>query len=335
MLTEVIAEIGNSHEGSLGVAKSFVDMAVDAGAHVVKFQMHMAEFESSSSDEFRIKFSDQDQSRKDYWNRVAFTPNQWTILSDYCDSRNIEFLCTPFSIEAAQILMGHTDIKRWKVGSGDAVNFPLIDFLVETGFPLVISTGLVSWEELLLLKTRLISKQAWQRTTLMHCVSEYPTPLNRSALNMIEELKGLGCSVGLSDHSGSLTPGLLGIANGISALEVHITPHRSYFGPDVSSSLTPEQLRMLTQFSKDVEIINNSPRSRNELLGNSQRTQRLFRKGLYWKTNMHKGSTVKISDLSFLKPSQGIDAIDYESVVGKTLKTNVVKGEVVSYEDFE
>ena len=334
MQTEVIAEIGNSHEGSLGVAKSFVDMAVDAGASVVKFQMHLAEFESSSSDEFRIKFSDQDKSRVEYWNRVAFTPEQWSILSDYCEAKNTEFLCTPFSIEAAVILMESTSVNRWKVGSGDAVNFPLIDFLVETGFPLIISTGLVSWEEVLKLKARLIGNGAWSRTTLMHCVSEYPTPLNRSALNIIEDLKSLGCSVGLSDHSGSLSPSLLGIANGISVLEVHLTPHQSYFGPDVSSSLTPEQLKIVTQFSNDVATIKNNPKSRNDLFGDSERTQKLFRKGLYWKMDMDKGSTVNISNLSFLKPSQDIDAINYESVLGKKLKIHVAKGDVVKLEDF-
>lgn len=335
MQTEVIAEIGNSHEGSLGVAKSFIDMAVTAGASVVKFQLHLAEFESSSSDEFRIKFSDQDKSRIDYWNRVAFTPEQWSILSNYCGEKKIEFLCTPFSIEAAEILMGFTNIKRWKVGSGDAVNFPLIDFLVETGFPLIISTGLVSWEELLKLKARLIRNNAWSRTTLMHCVSEYPTPLSRSAINIIEDLRNLGCSVGLSDHSGSLSPSLLGIASGISLLEVHLTPHHTFFGPDVSSSLTPEQLKIITQFSCDVATINKNPRSRNELFGDSERTRKLFRKGLYWKMDLAKGSTVQYSDLSFLKPSQHIDAMDFESVVGKRLRTNVTKGEVVKYEAFE
>ena len=80
MRTEVIVEIGNSHEGSLGIAKCFIDMAKATGASVVKFQMHIAEFESSDLDEFRVRFSDQDKTRIDYWNRVAFTPEQWQFI---------------------------------------------------------------------------------------------------------------------------------------------------------------------------------------------------------------------------------------------------------------
>lgn len=334
MQTEVIAEIGNTHEGSLGIAKSLIDMAAVAGADTVKFQMHLSEYESSEFDEFRIKFSDQDRSRSDYWNRVAFSPTEWALLSEYCELKEIEFLCTPFSVEAAQILLKSTGIRRWKVGSGDAVNFPLIDFLIETGYPLIISTGLISWEELLLLKERLVRKGAWSRTTLMHCVSEYPTPLSRSALNMIQELKELGCEVGLSDHSGELAPSLIGIASGISILEVHLTPHELFFGPDVSSSLNPEQLKIITDFSRNAYILKQNPRSRNELFGDVERTRKLFRKGLYWRSNLDEGTFVQLSDLIFLKPSMEIDAIEYESVIGRQLKCKVHKGGVVKFEEF-
>jgi N,N'-diacetyllegionaminate synthase len=335
MQTEVIVEIGNSHEGSLGIAKCFIDMAKTAGASVVKFQMHISEFESSDLDEFRVKFSDQDKSRVDYWDRVAFAPEQWQLLSNYCDSQDIEFLCTPFSIEAAEILMEVTSIKRWKVGSGDAVNFPLIDYLISTEFPLIISTGLISWEELMVLKDRLMRLGAWSRTTLMHCVSQYPTPIENSGLNMINELRELGCSVGLSDHSGRLSPSLMAISCGISSLEVHLTPHHLFFGPDVSSSLTTEQIKVISEFARDVHLLNANPRSKSYLFENASQTRKLFRKGVYWNYDLKAGTTIQYSDLIFLKPSQEIDSFDFEKVVGKVLTRPVTARKAAKFDDFQ
>jgi len=335
MQTEIIVEIGNSHDGSLGIAKSFVDMAISAGASVVKFQMHIAEYESSESDEFRVRFSDQDATRVDYWNRVGFSAQEWENLSNYCDSKNIEFLCTPFSIEAAQILLDKTSVKRWKVGSGDAVNFPLIDFLASTKLPLIISTGLISWDELIQLKNRLIDSGVWSQTTLMHCVSEYPTPLENSALNMIDELKELGCAVGLSDHSGKLSPSLKAVAHGIPILEIHMTPHEIFFGPDVTSSLTPNQIKIISEFAKDNEVLNLNPRSKNSLFSDVSRTRRLFRKGVYWKNELEAGTTINFADLAFLKPCQEIDSIDFESVIGRVTVKKVVPGKAAQYDDFK
>lgn len=335
MRTELIVEIGNSHDGSLGIAKSFIDIAKAAGAPVVKFQMHIAEFESSDLDEFRVQFSDQDKTRVDYWNRVAFTPEQWKLISNYCDSQDIEFLCTPFSIEAAEILMQMTSVKRWKVGSGDAVNLPLIDFLASTEMPLIISTGLISWSEITFLKDRLLRLGAWSRTTLMHCVSQYPTPLENSGLNIISELRELGCSVGLSDHSGKLSPSLMAISHGISLLEVHLTPHPLFFGPDVNSSLTGEQIRFISDFTRDVEILEANHRSKSSLFEDASKTRRLFRKGVYWKSDLKAGTTIKYSDLKFLKPSQEIDSLDFEKVVGRVLTRPVMAGKAAKFDDFE
>lgn len=334
MRTEIIVEVGNSHDGSLGIAKSFVDMAVSAGASTVKFQMHLAQYESSDSDEFRVRFSDQDSTRVEYWNRVSFTPHQWGIISDYCDSKEIEFLCTPFSIEAASILLEVTSIKRWKVGSGDAVNFPLIDFLAESQLPLIISTGLISLDELSLLKERLENLGAWNRTTLMHCVSQYPTPLENSALNMIDELKSFGCNVGLSDHSGQLAPALTAISQGVPLIEVHMTPHSQFFGPDVSSSLKPEEIQFLCNYAQDFNLMMSNPKDKMSLFEDASNVRRLFRKGIYWKENLAAGTKIQYSDLVFLKPCQEIDAMNFEEVIGKVLKNNVHAREAAKTSEF-
>ncbi len=333
-MAEIIVEIGNMHEGSLGIALGFIDMVAASGANIVKFQMHLSEFEGTADEPFRVNFSKQDRTRKEYWDRVNFTDNGWREISTYAGNKGLEFMCTPFSIEAAKKLMRLTSVKRWKVGSGDAVNFPLIDFLAQTEMPLIISTGLVSWEEIILLKQRLERLGAWDRTTLMHCVSEYPTPLEHSSLDLIKRLSALGCGVGLSDHSGNYWVPAFGLTKGIALLEIHLTPDRNFFGPDVTSSLLPAEIANLVEFNNVVSRLQSSGLSKDELYLNAERTRQLFRKGIYWATDMSVGDVCSMENISFLKPMIGIDSMDFEKVLGRQVTRTIIANSQVSLEDF-
>jgi N,N'-diacetyllegionaminate synthase len=321
---EIIVEIGNIHEGSVGIAKSLIDMVASSGADSVKFQMHISEYESHETEDFRIKFSDQDKSRNSYWDRVSFSSDNWRLLDSYATSKGLEFLCTPFSIQAAVLLLEKTKIRRWKVGSGDASNFPLIDFLIETNLPMIISTGLVSEIEINRLLRRIDGKGARERTTLMHCVSQYPTPVEKSGLDIISYLKNTGYRVGLSDHSGNLNIAMYALSLEIEILEIHLTPHKLFFGPDVTSSLVIEEIESLVKFRNTLRIIRNSKSiTRNDLYHESKSYRELFRKGIYFAKNLPRNHVIRYEDLLFLKPSRFIDAIDFESVLGKTLMLDV------------
>jgi N-acetylneuraminate synthase len=335
MPLDVIVEIGNSHEGSLGIAKSFVEMVAETGAKTVKFQMHLAEHEGTRDEPFRKIFSAQDQSRADYWRRVNFTPDGWRDLVEFTLNQGLEFLCTPFSREAADLLIEMNAVKRWKVGSGDAPNIPFIDHLIQTNLPIVLSTGLVSWQEILKIVDRFELKNAKNRLTLMHCVSMYPTPLESSSLNLIDELKKLGVGVGLSDHSGKVSTALSGIAKGIKTLEVHMAPHRKFFGPDTTSSLLPDEISTIIEISRDWDVLNAHPNSKELLFNQSEPLRKIFRKGIYWAVDKKVGAQITFEDLRFLKPVQGLDAIDFEGVLGKKIHREVSAGEPLSPTDFE
>jgi N-acetylneuraminate synthase len=192
-MSEIIVEIGNTHEGSLGIAKSFVRMAAESGVTTVKFQMHIPEHEGIPNEPFRVKFSDQDENRQSYWRRVNFSLENWGLLKQYCDQVGVEFLCTPFSVEAAEVLFENKLVKRWKIGSGNATDWPLIDYVSKTGMPLLISTGLASEAELTKVKERLVALGSWENTTLLHCVSKYPASMDQLDLHLMDELAKLGC----------------------------------------------------------------------------------------------------------------------------------------------
>lgn len=336
MNQEIIVELGNVHEGSVGIAKSLIDMVALTGADIVKFQMHLAEFEGLPAEPFRVKFSDQDATRSEYWNRVNFSENHWRLLSDYSISKGLEFLCTPFSMQAAQSLLENTGIKRWKLGSGDASNFPLIDFLAGTNLPIIISTGLVSESEIEKLVLRLENLGIKESTVLMHCVSQYPTPLEKSSLHLIDYLKSTGCKVGLSDHSGLLATALYGLSRGVEILEIHLTPHALFFGPDISSSLETHEIQSIVDFRNSLKLIRSSDSlTRNDLYGDAESIRMIFRKGVYWAHDLEPGHIVTLNDLAFLKPCTDIDAIDFEQVLGKKLISKVFTKNPVDWNELD
>jgi N-acetylneuraminate synthase len=331
---EIIVEIGNTHEGSVGIAQCFIEMAANAGAKIIKFQMHIAEKEGIENEPFRVKFSAQDKTRQEYWRRINFKVEDWIYLAEYCRKLNVEFLCTPFSIDSAKVLLENNLVKRWKVGSGQATDFPLIDYLISTKMPLIISTGLISEKEIGLLKNRLINSHAWDRTTLMHCVSKYPVPITEIDLPLMKSLKSLGCKVGYSDHSGSEIVIYSAITMGASIIEIHMTPRPDFFGPDVSSSHTPEQISRIVSFAKIYPQLATAARTKDEHFESVAELRKLFRKGIYWAKNKKSGEMVELSDLHFLKPVGEVDVIDFEKFLGKRLCQDVVIGSPLRYSDF-
>lgn len=331
---EIISEIGNLHEGSLGVAKSFVMMAKNAGADVVKFQMHLAEAEGIPDEPFRIRFSDQDRNRQDYWRRVNFDETSWVNLAKFCKDKDIEFLCSVFSIEAAKFLEEEKLVRRWKVGSGNATDWPMLDFLITTRKPLIISTGLVSSSEIEKLIEFLKENKALDQTTLLHCVSKYPVSIGELDLHLMDDLRKSGVSVGFSDHSGSIFPSIYAISLGAEIVEVHLTPRKDYFGPDVSSSITPEELEIISGYRDSFAIMKESKGSKEEHFKRVQTLQSIFRKGVYWAENLPPGTRVEMHHLRFLKPVKGIDVVDYQRLLGLTTINAVNKNDPALWRDF-
>lgn len=334
--TRIIAEIGNSHEGSLGIALSMIDMAAFAGADIVKFQLHLSEFESSIFEPFRVKSFSQDKTRTDYWNRVGFTLDQWLLIKKHCDSKGVEFLCSPFSIEAAKLLFENQLVKRWKIGSGEISNFQLLDFVFSTNLEVLVSTGLGDNSDITRLITHIGKNFELDQLVLMHCVSQYPTKLENSSLSLINYyISEFDVKVGHSDHSGLKSTSYFALTFPIDYLEVHLAPNKLFFGPDTSSSLTPEELNQVVQYRNDLIKLKKSSLSRDQLFEMSQDTARIFRKSLYWATNLSKGEKIKASDLIVRKPWKGVDASEFKYLIGKTVKKNVTEGLPLDKSDTE
>jgi len=329
----IIAEIAQAHDGSLGTAHAYIDVAADAGVDAIKFQTHIAAEESTLDEEFRIKFSYQDQTRFDYWKRMEFTEIQWKELSDHAKKRNLFFLSSPFSVKAVDILE-KLKVPAWKVGSGEILSEEILDRMCRSGAPILLSTGMSKWAEIEEC-VQLIKKRK-APYALMQCTSMYPTSYENIGLNVIKEMRErFECPVGLSDHSGSIYPGLAAMALGATLIEVHIIYDRKCFGPDTVASITPKELRLLVEARDAFFKMFSSPVEKDQMAEKLSQTKSLFTKSFAPALAIKAGTVLTQEHLKLKKPGTGIPKQEMSKIIGKKLRKDVTPNRLLQWEDME
>lgn len=329
----VVAEIGQAHDGSLGTAHAYIDAVARTGADAVKFQTHIAEAESSPQESFRVNFSYQDTTRLDYWKRMEFTPEQWVGLAEHARKRGLIFLSSPFS-EAAVRLLDNLDMPAWKIASGEIATKPMLEMMAKTGKPLLVSTGMASWEQL-------DETTSWFRDwnapfALFQCTTAYPCPPERWGFNVMEELRArYTCPVGYSDHSGGVAAGMAAVALGADLVEVHVTLSRDCFGPDVPASVTIPEMQQLVAGIRNVETALQHPVNKEDQAVKLAESLRLFSKSIVAARDIEAGIRLSLADLAFKKPGTGIPAKDYERLVGSLVTRPVSKDELIAEKDLD
>lgn len=329
----VIGEVAMSHDGSLGLAHAFIDAIADAGADAVKFQTHIASAESTPAEPFRVKFSRQDASRYDYWKRMEFSENQWRGLATHCDERNLLFISSPFSFEAIDLLQ-RVGQALWKVASGEVSNVPLLDRVLDTGKPVLLSTGMSSLAETDAAVARV--KARGSDVGVLQCTTAYPCPPERVGLNLIPVYRErYGCWVGLSDHSGTIYPGLAGVAMGLDVVEVHVALSREMFGPDVIASITTAELRQLVDGIRFIERMRANPLDKDASARETDPLRRLFTRSVVARRALARGSVLGPDDLALKKPGTGLPPDRLPDLVGKRLARAVAEDQLLAADDVE
>jgi N-acetylneuraminate synthase len=313
----IIAEIGQAHDGSLGTAHAYIDALSKTGVDAVKFQMHIAEAESSEFEPFRIAFSLEDKTRFDYWKRMEFTLEQWHGISRHCEEAGLDFLCSPFSNKAVDWLE-QIGIKQYKIGSGEVNNFLLLEKIAKTGKPIILSSGMSSYDELDQAVAFLKSRNT--AFSILQCTTSYPTRPEQFGLNVIGELKErYNVPIGFSDHSAKIESCIAATALGAEILEFHVVFDRKQFGPDASSSLTIVETEILVKAVRNIKMALENPAAKS---GNSnfKELKDIFGKSLAVNKNLTKGHVLTFEDLEAKKPKgYGIDAEKFEYAIGKKL----------------
>ena len=329
----IIAEVAQAHDGSVNFAHSFIDAAATAGADAIKFQTHIAAAESSPAEQWRVPFSKQDVTRYDYWKRMEFTRDQWRGLKEHAESKGLIFLSSPFSLEAIALLSA-IGIRAWKIASGEVRNEVLLERLIATRLPVLLSSGMSSWAELELTVEKL--KNAAIPFLLMQCTSAYPCPPERVGLNLLAEMKSrFGCEVGLSDHSGAIWPALAAVLSGAKAVEVHVTWDRTMFGPDAVASVTFSELNQLVEGIRFTETMLNNPVDKEVEAAGLDRMRKMFGQSLVAAHELAAGTLLRAEHLATRKPLNGIPASEFSSVLGTKLRRSIAAGEFLQPADIE
>ena len=329
----IIGEVALTHDGSLGLAHAFVDAIANAGADAVKFQTHIAAAESTPSEPFRVKFSRQDTTRYDYWKRMEFTEQGWRGLAEHARDRGILFLSSPFSIQAVDLL-DRVGTPLWKIASGETSNDMLLDRVLDTGKPVLLSTGMSPIEEIDRAVARVRARDV--EVGVFQCTTAYPCPPEKIGLNMIPFYRDrYGCWIGLSDHSATIYPGLAGAALGMDMLEVHVTLSREMFGPDVVASVTTEQLRQLVDGVRFIERMRAHPIDKNASARETAPLRKLFTRSLVASADLPAGTVISREHLAIKKPGTGLPPDRLDDIVGRRLARPVAADQVLAAEDIE
>ncbi len=329
--TFIIAEIAQAHDGSLGIAHSYIDALSGTGVDAVKFQTHIAEAESSQYESFRTKFSYEDDSRFDYWKRMEFTHDQWLGLKNHCEDVNLEFISSPFSCQAVDLLE-KIGVKRYKIGSGEVENRLIIEKICKTGKPILLSSGMSSYDELD--KATDWIKAYKNPLSILQCTTNYPTKPKEWGLNVIKEMKDkYKLPIGFSDHSGDIYACLAAVTLGAELLEFHAVFDKKMFGPDAKASLTIDQIAQLVAGVRQIE----EARSENINKDNNERfieLKNIFGKSLCVNKELKIGHVLTLEDLEAKKPrNKGLDAALYRDILGRSLCVDKKRWDFINIED--
>lgn len=331
--TWIIGEVAQAHDGSLGLAHALIDAIADTGADAVKFQTHIASAESTPAEPWRVKFSKQDVTRYDYWRRMEFTEEQWYGLAEHASERGLVFLSSPFSLEAVDLLL-KVGVPAWKIASGEVSNAHMFGRILESKLPILLSTGMSPLSEIDAVVEQI--KTMHLPLVVMQCTTAYPCPPEKIGLNLIPFFRErYDCSVGLSDHSGTIYPGLAAVTLGIQALEVHVTLSREMFGPDVPASVTTSELHQLVEGTRFIEKMLTHPVDKDEVASQMTPLRNLFMKSIVARRSLQAGMILSLADLAVKKPGTGIPSERLDDFIGRKLVRDLDVDEQLKQTDIE
>ncbi len=329
----IVAEVAQAHDGSLGTAHAYVDAVAEAGADAVKFQTHIASEESTREELFRVKFSKQDETRYAYWKRMEFTPEQWKGLAEHALNRGLAFLSSPFSIRAVDMLWD-LGVRAWKIGSGEFCSKGLVQAMGKRGGTMLLSTGMSRMSEIS--EAVEMIRSMGVPLAVFQCTSRYPTPMESVGINVIDELRErFCCPVGLSDHSGSVFPGLKAMARGADLLEVHVTFDRRLFGPDVNASVTIDELAFLAEAGRAFHAMCSNPVNKDSMADDLQEMRELFSRSIAPRWDLPSGTVLTEALLTVKKPGTGIPENEMNRLEGRVLKRDVPADRLICWDDLE
>ncbi len=312
---KIIAEAGVNHNGSVAIAKKMVNAAKECGADIVKFQTFNPEKLASkhaTMAEYQKKNIGVEESQAKMLSKLMLRNEDFVDLAGYCNEVGIQFLSTPFEIESVHFLNGLQGI--WKIPSGEITNYPYLVEIARTGKDVILSTGMSTLEEVDS-AVEVLKSNGSGEVTLLHCTTNYPTPMEDVNLKAMLTLKDhFGCSVGYSDHTKGIEVPIAAVALGAILIEKHFTLDRNMDGPDHKASLEPHELRMMVEGIRNIEAaLGTGTKNPTEAEKNNIA---IVRKSIIAARPIKAGETFSEANLTTKRPGTGISPMRWNEVLG-------------------
>lgn len=325
----IIAEAGVNHNGSLAMAKQLAGVAKAAGADIVKFQTAKPELVISrfaEKAEYQKAETGEAESQLEMCKRIHLTFDEHAQLKEYCDSIGIAYLSTPFDLDSIDFLQ-QLGTPMWKVPSGEITNLPYLEKIAATKKPVLLSTGMSMISEIEDALTILEDGGAGP-ITLLHCNTEYPTPIEDANLLAMQDLREqFGLPVGYSDHTAGIEADIAAAALGAVVIEKHFTLDKALPGPDHKASLSPEELTAMVAAVRKTELALGD--GRKHVTESEAKNKPIARKSILAKRDIKKGETFTPENLTVKRPGYGISPMRWYDVLGKTAKRDFAEDEKI------
>ena len=330
----LVAELSANHNGSLQRALDSITAAKNAGADAIKLQTYTADTITLDCDneDFIIKHGPWKGYKLYDLYKEAETPFEWQ-KELFKHARKIGITCysTPFDETEVELLDDLT-CPAYKIASFEIVDIPLIRYIAQTGKPMIISTGMASFEEI---QTAITAANDYgcEELIVLHCVSSYPASIEQSNLLTIKHMQeSLNVPIGLSDHSIGSLVATGAVALGACFIEKHFKLDESDVGPDAHFSMTPSEFENLCISTKECWLAMGKV---DYDRGVVEKENLIFRRSLYFAKDCYKGNILGLKDIKRVRPGFGMSPIMAEKIIGRTLKKDVAFGSPVKEDDFE
>lgn len=316
--TLIIAEAGVNHNGDIDIAKRMIDVAADSGVDVVKFQTFKADglvLRKAEKADYQKNSSDNNESQFEMIKKLELDRKMHLTLIDYCKSKNIIFCSTAFDLDSIDLLHS-MDIPFWKIPSGEITNLPYIRKIGQLGKKIILSTGMATLVEIGQCIDVLLKSGAYREDiTVLHCNTEYPTPIqdvNLSAMNTIKNAYKV--KIGYSDHTLGIEIPIAAVAMGACVIEKHFTLDKKMIGPDHRASLEPDELKEMVRAIRSVE----------KALGNGIKKPSpseiknidVARKSIVASTAITKGEKFSNRNITVKRPGSGTSPMNWDNIIG-------------------
>lgn len=327
----IIAEAGVNHNGDVETAKKMIDAAVKAGADAVKFQTFVPEdlvSKKAPKAEYQKSTTDAGESQLEMLKKLSLSADVHKELIEHCKKRKIQFLSTPFDMDSINLL-NNSGLETFKIPSGEITNFPYLKKIGSLKKKIIMSTGMADMKEIgRAMKILVEAGSLKDDITLLHCNTEYPTPLEDvNLLAMVSMKKRFGVKVGYSDHTLGIEIPVVAAALGAEVIEKHFTLDRKAEGPDHRASLEPEDLEAMVSAIRNIEkatgngIKKPSPSEMKNMV--------IARKSIVALKAIKKGEVFTEKNITAKRPGSGISPMKWDSVIGKKAKRDFEPDEMI------